>query len=433
MPSTYTVTNAFEKMAVGENENTWGQRIDNTFDVLDQAIDGYATITLSTLSSSLTISNGELSQGRCRVIRFVGTLAGTATVQMPLGISKMYWLANDANQSLIFTIGGSQNVTLAPGVMKPVFVDTARTSVIDMLSWNGSLALATLSVTGSLTVTGSISAQVSNGTKFLASDTVSAPTITATTSLTAATASIPGTLNAGPTSISGNLTATGAISSASLSTPGTVVATGNIQSNGQVSGNSLSASTATVTTGNFTTLNTATLTATGRIQTNNVVHGGTLEGDTINAGTLNLGGNVNAANGGFANTVFANDYVRQGVPIQTFIQSVAASIAPLNGISSSGDWVVLVFGSVTGNRLQLAFGRGAKSHGEQIPLPPGHSYGSAKLLVSLNETPLGSIPLGHISVRVDSGGIVTALIVDTSGNSLGASADWIGVSWLTGY
>ena len=52
MPSTYTVNLGIEKPATGEQSGTWGDTVNDNSNILDEAINGAVTITLSSAGSS---------------------------------------------------------------------------------------------------------------------------------------------------------------------------------------------------------------------------------------------------------------------------------------------------------------------------------------------------------------------------------------------
>ena len=86
MASTYTTNIRLEKQGDGENPNTWGLRLNgNVIDLTDEAVAGYAIVTLTTATeTSLTVSDGASSKGRNSAIEFIGNLESNVTVVMPL-------------------------------------------------------------------------------------------------------------------------------------------------------------------------------------------------------------------------------------------------------------------------------------------------------------------------------------------------------------
>jgi cytoskeletal protein CcmA (bactofilin family) len=89
MPSTYTVNLGIEKPATGEQSGTWGDTVNDNSNILDEAINGAVTITLTSAGSSgspnsITITNGASSTGRNKWIEFGdgGDLGAAAYVQL---------------------------------------------------------------------------------------------------------------------------------------------------------------------------------------------------------------------------------------------------------------------------------------------------------------------------------------------------------------
>lgn len=89
MASTYTTNSGIEKPGIGEQTGTWGSTLNVNFDLIDEAIHGIVSITLTDTGTSgspntLAISEGASSNGRNKFIEFVdgGDLGGTAYVQL---------------------------------------------------------------------------------------------------------------------------------------------------------------------------------------------------------------------------------------------------------------------------------------------------------------------------------------------------------------
>ena len=73
MASTYTTNLGIEKIGTGEQAGAWGTTTNNNFDLLDEAVNGVISISLSGTSKTLTTSNGTLSEGGRKVIIFTGS------------------------------------------------------------------------------------------------------------------------------------------------------------------------------------------------------------------------------------------------------------------------------------------------------------------------------------------------------------------------
>ena len=112
MPSTYTTNLGIEKIANGEQSGTWGTTTNTNFDLIDQAVNGVASVTLASAGTSgspntLDISNGSASDGRNKFIEFTdgGDLGATAYVQLtPNDAEKVVFVRN--------SLSGSQSLTL---------------------------------------------------------------------------------------------------------------------------------------------------------------------------------------------------------------------------------------------------------------------------------------------------------------------------------
>ncbi len=115
MASTYTTNNGVEKPGIGEQAGTWGTTANRDYDLIDQSLDGSATVTLTTAGTSgspndLTISDGAVSNGRNRFIRFAdsGDLGATAFVRL---------VPNDAQKIILVrnNLSGSRSINLFQG------------------------------------------------------------------------------------------------------------------------------------------------------------------------------------------------------------------------------------------------------------------------------------------------------------------------------
>ena len=115
MASTYTVNIGIEKPGTGDQSGTWGTTTNTNFDIIDQATNGVATVTLAAAGTSgspntLLINNGALSDGRNRFIEFNdgADLGATAYVQLdPNDAEKVVHIRNSlsASRSLILFQG----------------------------------------------------------------------------------------------------------------------------------------------------------------------------------------------------------------------------------------------------------------------------------------------------------------------------------------
>ena len=126
MASTYTTNNGIEKPGTGEQSGTWGTTTNLNFDIIDQALCGVVSISLSGTTHTLSTADGTLSDGMNRVLVLGGSPSGTNTVTIsPNNQEKIYFVANNSGQSAIFTQGSGANVTVLNGTQAIIYADGA--------------------------------------------------------------------------------------------------------------------------------------------------------------------------------------------------------------------------------------------------------------------------------------------------------------------
>jgi hypothetical protein len=135
MPSTFTSNTGIEKIADGEQTGTWGDTTNLNFDIVDRALNGSVSITLTGTTHTLTTSNGILSDGQFAVLIFSGSPSGTNTVTIaPNTAQKTYLVRNTTTQSVVLTQGSGGNVTVPAGRSAAVYADGggATAAVVDI-------------------------------------------------------------------------------------------------------------------------------------------------------------------------------------------------------------------------------------------------------------------------------------------------------------
>ena len=109
MVSTATSRLRLNKQGTGDNVNTWGTTLNTqALDLTDEAVAGVETIAL-TGSHTLTATNYVSDQARNMGLRFTGSLVAGATITIP-AVEKVYFVVNDAGQTLTFSSGGVTGV-----------------------------------------------------------------------------------------------------------------------------------------------------------------------------------------------------------------------------------------------------------------------------------------------------------------------------------
>lgn len=116
MPSTFTRNLGVEKIGIGEQSGSWGDTTNDNFDIIDRAINGVLSLSLTGTSSTLVTSDGTLSDGQYKVLLLTGTPSGTHTVTIsPNDAQKVYMVENNTSQTVVFTQGSGGNVSILAG------------------------------------------------------------------------------------------------------------------------------------------------------------------------------------------------------------------------------------------------------------------------------------------------------------------------------
>jgi hypothetical protein len=117
MPSTASTRLRLEKQANGENDTTWGTKVNTVLDLIDHAIAG---MTSFTLSGSKTLSNTNYAADEARAM-FLNITSGTGgTVTIP-NVEKVYLVRNATSGTVTFTTGSGTTADVATGQVQWVF------------------------------------------------------------------------------------------------------------------------------------------------------------------------------------------------------------------------------------------------------------------------------------------------------------------------
>lgn len=151
MASTYTTRLRLEKQGTGENANTWGDKTNDTFDLLDESIYGYAAKSVAG-SSDVTLSNSNATadESRQSVLEFTGTLTGNINVLLPT-VESRYIVYNNTAGSYTLTVATTGNTGTGTAVVQSshalmysngTFVKDVFASGINNLVCKGTLSVA---------------------------------------------------------------------------------------------------------------------------------------------------------------------------------------------------------------------------------------------------------------------------------------------------
>jgi microcystin-dependent protein len=212
MASTYSTSLKLQEIGTGEQAGVWGNTTNTNWQLIEQAVAGVQTITMSNADYTLTNLNGVLDEARNMVLVIQGTNSAVRQVIAPLNQSKMYVIYNQTTGGYAITIGASSGsvVSIPNGTTAQVYTDgtnffSAQTGSAGDFKVNGNFT-----VTGNTTDVGNLSV---SGT-FTASNTATfsvgptAPTATTGTNTTqlATTAFVNASIAAIPTpSVSGSI------------------------------------------------------------------------------------------------------------------------------------------------------------------------------------------------------------------------------------
>ena len=136
MTSAYSTDLKLELMVTGENAGTWGDNTNNNLNLVQQAVAGYEAISIAggVGTTTLAMTDAQISNARNAVIKFTGTITGNRTVTIPDGIEKTYLLENGTTGS--FTVafktvsGTGVTFSTTDKGFKQVFSD--GTNVVDV-------------------------------------------------------------------------------------------------------------------------------------------------------------------------------------------------------------------------------------------------------------------------------------------------------------
>jgi len=124
MPSTYSQNLGIELPADGELDAVWGDVVNDNMNIIDRAVNGVLSLTLSGTSSTLTTADGTLSDGQYKILSLTGGISATHTITLsPNDAQKIYFVYNTTGQSVVFTQGSGGNVTIAAGDSGIIYAD----------------------------------------------------------------------------------------------------------------------------------------------------------------------------------------------------------------------------------------------------------------------------------------------------------------------
>jgi hypothetical protein len=372
MASTYSPSLRLELIGDGDQSGIWGQTTNNNLGaLLEQAVSGVITITMTNANYTMSNFNGVVDEARNQVLIVTGTNTAVRNLVAPL-VEKTYVVQNNTTGGYAIQVIGSSGlgVTIPNGIAAYVYCDgtnfyNAISGSVGNYTVNGNL-----SVTGTTALTGALTASTAAFSGAISSvsptftGTPTAPTATAGTSTTqiattafttTAIATATGSLGTMSTQNANNVAITGGtitgITDLAVADGGTGRST--LTANNVVLGNGTSAVNfvAPSTSGNLLVSNGTTWTS-ATLASSGVKLGLGITGETWNDVTASRS----------SGTTYTNSYA---YPI-----AVSASGSAANG----GPAISIVVGGVQVSYFNWQFnGAGARSGGFTI-VPAGATY-----------------------------------------------------------
>jgi hypothetical protein len=150
MASSYSTDLKLELMVTGENAGTWGDKTNTNLNLLQQAIAGFESVTITdSATTTLTMSDAALSNARNMVIKIATvTLTGATTLALPDGIEKFYILdatAVTAPTNLTFKTTSGTGFTLDAAKIYAAYSDGTNITEVSLDTLGGSIGSAQIS------------------------------------------------------------------------------------------------------------------------------------------------------------------------------------------------------------------------------------------------------------------------------------------------
>jgi hypothetical protein len=188
MASSYSTDLKLELMVTGEASNTWGDKTNSNWNLIQQAVAGYQSVALTSTTTTLAMSNATISNARNMVLELTGTLSGNSTVNLPDGIEKVYFIKDSTTHgaySLTFKTTSGSGFTLTSGKIYGAYSDGTNITSIDLNSLGGTMTIDQVLTYGSTTAqsltVGNLIATTNISASTLLATTATATTLTGTT------------------------------------------------------------------------------------------------------------------------------------------------------------------------------------------------------------------------------------------------------------
>ena len=132
MASSFSDLLRYEKMADGENDDTWGQILNTQVELLEDAIAGRATITgLGATDRTLTTANGATDEARMVVLDLTGALTANIAIIVPTS-TKFYIVENSTTNAFTVTVRTSAGTGIVVEQNRALLLYCDGTNVLEV-------------------------------------------------------------------------------------------------------------------------------------------------------------------------------------------------------------------------------------------------------------------------------------------------------------
>lgn len=172
MPSTYSPDLRIELIANGEKSGTWGTITnDNLGVIIEDAISGLASVSITSANQALTAQNGAVDQARCAAVSLTTTTTAPFNVYVP-PVTKLYVIINASSYTATVYCSTVLGNTTAAGTGvavpagKSLLLRADGTNITEQLNHIvGNMSFGgAVTVAGNLTVSGNIPSPTLTGT-----------------------------------------------------------------------------------------------------------------------------------------------------------------------------------------------------------------------------------------------------------------------------
>jgi hypothetical protein len=145
MPSSYSTDLKLELMVTGEASNTWGDKTNSNWNLIQQAVAGYQSLALTSTTTTLVMTNATISNARNMVLELTGTLSANSTVNLPDGIEKFYVVKDSVTHgayTLTFKTTSGSGFTTENGKAYLAYSDGTNMNGVSLTNLGGTIGTA---------------------------------------------------------------------------------------------------------------------------------------------------------------------------------------------------------------------------------------------------------------------------------------------------